>query len=143
MERLANLVVPLIVALVSVALTAFVTIKVKFARDEKTAVREVKRIFSEIAMVTLNLVIAFVLFREFTSQEPVTRIAVFRIVFYSIALFTWAISYILRRIVGILELIITHHVTHHEEEIRRLEDRNHKMLKDESKEPNHSLQTDR
>jgi hypothetical protein len=106
MESLKVFAVPLVVAIISISLTAYINIKVKFATDEKTAFQEVRTLFLKALSFILNIWIAYSLFKEITSPEPTTRMAVLLIVFYSLVLFWVFIANLLRDLIKIIKDII-------------------------------------
>jgi len=112
MEELKLIAIPLLVAVASVTLTAYINIKVKFSQDETSAFRDVRAILGNIALFVINAWIAYSLYREVTSPEPPSRIAIFVIVFYSLSLFWFAISYLLLQVIAIIKDIVALQKTH-------------------------------
>ena len=68
-----------IIVLVTIVVTWFVTIKVKFAKDEKTAMRQAKRFLLTVGFLFLYGFIAYSLYSQFTAPEPLDRKALLSI----------------------------------------------------------------
>ena len=102
MEVLSTILVPIVVALVSVALTAVITMKIKFSKSEKEAIEGLKKIGYWIFQFIWVPTIIFLLAREIMSDDPVTRRSVFAIALYVVSLVVTILTYILMGIMNII-----------------------------------------
>lgn len=102
-EDLKPLLVPLLVAAISISLTAYITIKVKFAASEEAAFRSIKNGVFKIFQYGLDLIIIGLLIREAISDEPVTRALVFTVSIYFSAIVFSILMGLIARIIGLIE----------------------------------------
>lgn len=93
------IILPFIILILQCGLTAWINIAIKHAPDKKTASHDVALIFHTIFCWIFNIFVGVLLIREVSSSEPLTRWAVFRMIFYLGTLFyslvCWHLSQIL------------------------------------------------
>lgn len=98
-----------LIVIVTIALTYFITIKVKFAKDEKQAMAHAKKFFLNLVVILFNIYIAYLLISELLSSAPLDRKSLFLILAYSFALFhylvSWYVSKLLVAVDDLLKLI--------------------------------------
>ncbi len=95
-------VLPVVVAIVGIALTSYINIKLKFAKDENEAFRVIKKTFLMLALIFFNLWTVYFLCKEVVSSEPPTRQSNLLMVLYSLSLFWSVISGLFFRIIKLI-----------------------------------------
>jgi hypothetical protein len=98
-------ILPIAVAFCGIALTSYINIKIKFAKDESDAFRTIRATFLNIARVVMHLWVAYFLYKEIVSIEPPTRLSILLIVLYSFSLFWWFISGIFFSIIDVIRAL--------------------------------------
>ena len=100
---MGSLITNVILVLVSVGLTFYISIKVKFATDEKTAITCFKNFIIKLILIGLYLVIIYNLIEQFISPEPLTRKSLFIILLNSFALFYAFMNYYFKKIIYLIQ----------------------------------------
>ncbi len=95
-----------VVVLVTIGLTYFISIKVKFATSEKKAMSHAKSFILSAALLGFHLYVAWLLFKEFTSPDSLDKKSLFSILLYSFALFNSLLSWFFSRILKIIGRLI-------------------------------------
>jgi hypothetical protein len=93
-----SLLVPVLIAVLTIAVNAVVNIKIKFAPSAEAATRDVKEFALRIFQWILNIGLVFVLLREVLSSEPLTRLAVFAIALQVTVLMLVIVMYAMNRV---------------------------------------------
>jgi ATP/ADP translocase len=90
-----TIIIPVILVLLSAGLTYFITIKVKFAKDEKTAMTHARNfMFFVLVIFAIGLSI-YLLIKEYFSTSPFTKESLFSILLASFSLFYAVIACII------------------------------------------------
>jgi hypothetical protein len=101
-----SVLVPLIIAVITVTVNAVVNIKIKFAPDAQTAFRDLKDTALRVFQWILNAVLVFQLLRQVFSSEPLTRVAVFAIALHVAVLMLIVVLHMFSRIISVLEQLV-------------------------------------
>jgi hypothetical protein len=91
------------IVIVTIALTYYITIKVKFAKDEKQAIVHAKNFFLKVSMILMNIYIAYLLANELFSSAPLDRKSLFLILIYSFGLFHYLVSWYVSKLMSAIE----------------------------------------
>lgn len=84
-----------IIILFTSGITYFIAINVKFAKDKKSAIRQAINFMVVALGILLHIFVAYLLIVELLSEASLTRLAIFRITIYSLALFNVYIIWII------------------------------------------------
>lgn len=128
MDILKSILVPLAVALLSTGLTAYITIKVKFAQDEKAAFRSVTSGLLRFLSYALNVVVVLLLIREAVSPDPVTRYTVLAISIYTTSILFSVVANLFTEIMRMMNRMLDLHDFH-----LKMSEKSFPVVKDEHK----------
>jgi ABC-type transport system involved in multi-copper enzyme maturation permease subunit len=103
---------PIVIAVLTVFITALITVTAKFAPSEAGAIFGFKNLGARIFYYCWALWLLYTLTKEVISPEPVTRVAVFLIAIYTISIGLYFIFFLLKDITKILNRIIELHSQH-------------------------------
>jgi len=103
---------PIIIPVGCVVLTAYLSIKIKFAPDAEHAIRDVKAIFLKALIWVGGLLCLGRLLRELLSPLPLTRLSCFIIVINSFGLWNLLEHSKFMMILGALETVTTAIIRH-------------------------------
>ncbi|MFV8784454.1 hypothetical protein ACNKU7_18715 [Microbulbifer sp. SA54] len=106
MEDFKIVVVPLIVAIISAVLAALFAINLKYAKTKEEALSGIKASFFSCVYYAWVAWLIFIIFREVTSVESITRGSVFLIVINTVCIAMLIQMHFLKRIISVVQSII-------------------------------------
>jgi len=83
MEILKDLIIPFIIAISGVLLTAYITIQIQYASTKDEAINSIKNIVSKILYYLWIVFVIYTLGKELSSNEPITRTSIIIMIIYS------------------------------------------------------------
>jgi hypothetical protein len=95
--------IPLAIGTGIAALSAWINITIRFANSAEDARRDIKRIFFIIVSFLSQCAVAYFLFTQLLSDEPLNRISVFSIVMCSLSIVVSTFAYLTFKLLFLIE----------------------------------------
>lgn len=92
----------IVIVLLTIGCTYFMTIKVKFAKDEKQAKIHAISFVLDLCLVFSNAYVAYLLIEQYLLKSVLDRESLFRILFYSFVLFHTLVTVYIRIIIRLI-----------------------------------------
>jgi hypothetical protein len=94
--------IPIATGLVIASVTAMINIKIKFAKSAEEAKRDIASIFLKIIFWPTQAYLAWSLYSQFTSSEPLTRTSLFLMLISAFGLFHGYMIYLFNLTLGLI-----------------------------------------